>query len=326
MIDRHFPGPAIRYPVPFRGIPLLALLALLLLPGLLGHDPWKAEDATHLGVVWRLLQGDGGLSLNLGGDPWPEAMPLYYWTAALTAKAFSWLLPWFDAARLATALFAALGLGFLAMASRELHGKEESASAPLLLAGCIGLLVHSHETQPAIAFLAAQAASLAGLALSRRRPWHGALLFGSAALTAFLAAGLAALPGILLPLILLPWLAPRRAQLPGLLLLALGLAALGPLLWAQLLPPAQAQIWWSGELAQLRGLDAGLRNATILLNMLPWYAWPALPLALWTLWVRRRELLCASPAQALVLPLVAFVACFATVISTLDAKSVAALP
>lgn len=326
MIDRHFPGPATRYPVPFRGLPLLLLLALFLLPGLVGHDPWKAEDATHLGIVWRLLQGDGGLVLQLGRDAWPDAMPLYYWTAALAAKAFAWLLPWFDGARLATALYAALTLGFLALASRELHGRDESASAPLLLAGCIGLLVHSHEAQPAIAFLAAQAATLAGLTLLRRHPWSGTLVFGGGALTAFLAAGLAALPGLLLPLVLLPWLAPRKTLVAPLLLLSLALSAIGPLLWSVLLTPAQAGVWWNGELAQLRSLEAGWRNALVLLNMLPWYAWPALPLALWTLWARRREWLTATPAPALLLPLAAFLASFLTVVSTVDAKSVAALP
>jgi len=322
MIDR----PAPRHPWPFRGLPLLGLLALFLLPGLFGHDPWKAEDATHLGIVWRLLQGDGGLVLQLGGEAWPDAMPLYYWVAALCARAFSWAMPWFDGARLATALFAALTLAALALASRELHGREEGPSTPLLLAGCLGLLVHIHETQPAIAFLAAQAASLAGLALTPRRPWQGAALFGTAGLGAFLAAGLAALPGILLPLILLPWLAPRRSLIPGLLLVALGIPLLGPLLWPLLLTPAQADIWWNGEVAQWRPREAALRNALALANLLPWYGWPALPMALWTLWARRKELLCARPAMALLLPLTAFAASFLTLAGSVDIKSVAALP
>jgi len=326
MIDRTFAAPPVRHPIPSRGWPLLLLLALFLLPGLLGHDPWKTEDATHLGMVWRLLQGDGGLNLYLGNDRWPDAMPLYYWTAALTAKGFSWLLPWFDAARLATALYAALAFGFLALASRELHGREESTSAPLLMAGCIGLLAHIHEAQPAIAFLAAQSACLAGLALLHRLPWQGAALFGVAAMGAFLAAGLAALPGIILPLLLLPLLAPQKRQLPGLLLLTLGLAILMPLLWPLLLGQREADQWLAGEIGQLRSLDGSLHNAATLANMLPWYAWPALPLALWALWARRKEWLNTSPAPALVLPLAAFAASFLTVVGTVDAKSVAALP
>lgn len=326
MIDRSFQPPPPRYPVPFRGLPLLLLLALFLLPGLVGHDPWKAEDAIHLGIVWRLLQGDGGLILQLGRDAWPDAMPLYYWSAALSAKVLGWLLPWFDAARLATALYAALALAFAALASRELHGRDESASAPLLLAGCVGLLVHIHEAQPAIAFLAAQAAALAGLALVRRHPWSGVLAFGGGAMAAFLAAGLAALPSVLLPALLLPWLLTRRRQALTLLPLALGLAALLPLLWPLLLTPAQAQVWWHGELAQLRSPADTLRNSGALLSMLLWYGWPALPLALWTLWARRRDLFKHHPAPALLLPLAAFLAAFLTVASTVEARSVGALP
>ena len=326
MTDRYYSGSTQASTVPLRGWAPLLLLTIFLLSGLVGHDPWKSEDATHLGIVWRLLQGDGSLSLQLGGIPWPDAMPLYYWVATLFAQAFSWLLPWFDGARLATAFFAALAMGFLALASRELYGKGEGRSAALLLAGCLGFLVHSHEAQPAIAFLAAEAAVLAGLALAGRRPWLGASLAGIAALAAFLTAGLSALPGLLLPLLLLPRLAPRLAQGPGLLLMALGLAALGPLLWPQLLPPPQAAAWWNSELSQLRGLELSLRGATVLAGMLPWYAWPALPLALWALWSERRQLLCTRPAMPLVLPLTAFLASFLNIVATADARSVAALP
>ena len=87
--------------------PLLArraawlLCGLWLLAGVVGHDPWKADDALHLGVAWSMAGGDW-LVPRIAGDPWLVTPPLYHWLAALCGKLFGWLLPWHDAARLAS--------------------------------------------------------------------------------------------------------------------------------------------------------------------------------------------------------------------------------
>ena len=49
-----------------------ALLALLLvaylLPGLIGHDPWKAEDAIGIGIVHQLIEHGRWVVPHLAGE------------------------------------------------------------------------------------------------------------------------------------------------------------------------------------------------------------------------------------------------------------------
>jgi 4-amino-4-deoxy-L-arabinose transferase-like glycosyltransferase len=64
----------------------LLLCAVWLLAGVVGHDPWKNDDAVHLGVAFGMAGGDW-LVPRIAGDPWLVTPPLYHWTAALCGKA-----------------------------------------------------------------------------------------------------------------------------------------------------------------------------------------------------------------------------------------------
>jgi hypothetical protein len=60
--------------------------------------------------------------------------------------------------------------------------------------------------------------------------------------------------------------------------------------------PALFDIWWTAELASLtsrRGFSLGH------LELLAWASWPVLPLAVWSLWLERRQLLKAETAMLL---------------------------
>lgn len=268
-----------------------------------------------------LAHGDW-LSPHLAGEFWPKA-PLPYWLAAsLAALGNLFGLPAHAAARLATAIFSALTLLMLGLAARELYGRDRALAAPLALAGCIGLLVHSHETQPLLAVLAAQSAALWGLALHGRRPVAGSSIYGLALAASVLAGGLVALPLTLFPLALILFRSTASLALRSLTVL-LPLAALAAL-WPLALTgknQAQASQWLNSELALFD--PAGTTHALLsFIALLPWFAWPALPLALWTLWLRRRELL--EPAQ--LLPLSAFIGALLTVAVVYEPRSVGALP
>jgi hypothetical protein len=170
----------------FRGIPLppsgwtlAVLLALYICTGLIGHDPWKNDDAVTIGVVHDMVANGNWLTPGLAGRPYPDA-PLYYWVAAAGSRLLSWLLPVHEATRLASGVFTLLALGFIHLAARELHGREQAPAAPLLLAGSIGFLFHAHEAQPMLATLTAHTAAYWGLTQLDRRPLRGASWFGSA--------------------------------------------------------------------------------------------------------------------------------------------------
>src|SRR5512136_2926313 len=80
------------------------LLLAYLLPGLVGHDLWKSEDAIGIGIVHQMLEHGRWLVPHLAGEPYWDDGPFHYWIAALTAKLGGLVLRPHDAARLASGL------------------------------------------------------------------------------------------------------------------------------------------------------------------------------------------------------------------------------
>ncbi|NWG31955.1 MAG: glycosyltransferase family 39 protein [Rhodocyclaceae bacterium] len=263
---------------------VVALAAIYLLTGL-QHDPWKHEDAIHLGIAWGFLNSSDWLVPAIAGTPWPHTAPLYHWLAALLGKLFGGLLGFHVAARLATALFGALFLVALAGAARSFFGGNAGRIAVLLALGTLGLLLPLHEAQPGIAGLAFAALAWwgAGLILQGRR--GGAVLLGLGLGLAFPAHGLA---GLVMALAVLPAPILRRDWI-GLalaLLIAVPLAGAWPWALQHAAPEFWAQ-WWRNELAEAtagRHWPQGQH-----LEQLGWVSWPIWPLALWSLWLHRAD-------------------------------------
>src|ERR1700675_1941672 len=121
-----------------------------MLPGLIGRDPWKPDEAYSFGLVYHLLQSGDLVIPTLAQEPFMEKPPLFYLTAAGFARAFGWLLPIHDAARLATAFYLGLAFVFIGLAAKELYGREKGDSglsgciSVLALLGCVGLLERGH--------------------------------------------------------------------------------------------------------------------------------------------------------------------------------------
>jgi len=323
-----------------RGLALAGLCALYLLTGLLGHDPWKNDDAIHFGVVYGFLHGQDWLVPRLAGEPYLETPPLYYWVAASCAKVFGGWLPLHDAVRLASALFGALFLYLLAFASRILHDlesaglkspqgperRESGAAATLVAIGCLGLLVPIHDTQPMVALLAASAAAYAGFALLLLRPIAGGVLAGLGLGLGFLASGLMILVTLVPVLLLLPlnrhW--RNRSGLGGIavaLLVALPLCAIWPLLLLGR-SPEMFNAWWSLASATVGYQSSWPKAIPDHLELLAWFAWPALPLATWALWLKRKNL--GEPA--VLLPLVGTVTALVCLLMVYGPRPLLALP
>lgn len=312
---------------PPRGTTLVLLCALYFLPGLVGHDPWKSDDATHFGIVFSLLDGGSWLLPQLAGEAWLDNPPLYYWAAAALATLLHPLLPLHDAARLTTGLFGAIMLISLAATARRDGERGAGGTAILIAIGCLGLLIHGHDAQPAIALLAAIAATLFGLRLLAAQPLAGGALAGISLSLGFLASGLPALLGTAPLLLLLPLASRHWRGSPALrgLLLASIIAIGGALAWPLALAqgdPAGFSLWLTRELADLRPAPAWSGRLGTFTSMLGWFAWPALPLALWTLWRARRRL--AEPAM--LLPLLAFALQFVVQTLLFEPRSLNALP
>lgn len=315
------------WPYPPRGTVLVLLCALYLLPGLIGHGPWKADDATHFGIVYSMLESERAWLPQLAGEPLPQAPPLFYWLSVLLGGLLQAVLPLHDAVRLTTGVAAIAMLAGLSLAARRLHGDEQGSTAPLITIGCLGLLVHIHDTQPSIAFLAAGAFALFGLALIPERRSAGMLVTGGSIGLGFLSAGwTAALT--LVPLALIMPLAGRPWRRPAALAALLGAVAIAALIgsaWPVVLGLSGGKllaVWLIRSMEELNSLSLTLPRIGGYLAMLPWFAWPALPLALWALWQRRSELL----RPAVLLPLVAFVVFLLGGAAADQARSLTALP
>lgn len=288
-------------------LPLAAIVVLAgiyLLTGVAAHDPWKIEDAIHIGIAHGFAAHGGWLTPAIAGDYWPHTAPLYHWTAALLGLLLEGPLAFHNAARLATALYGALYLLFLAGAARALFGPMAGRLAPLLALGTLGLMLPLHEAQPAVAGLACAALAWWGGALCLEGNSRGAPLLGLGVGLAFLAHGLvglimalAVLPAPILPVPRRPPFGATAAESTPLrrdwrslalaLTIALPLLALWPALLMQHAPEYWTQ-WWRNEFAE--AVDARNLPTVRHLEQLAWAAWPLWPLALFGLWKRRRAL------------------------------------
>src|SRR6185503_1195136 len=105
-----------------RTLLLVLFCAAWIIPGLVGHDPWKPDEAHTFGVVYEIIRGGSWVVPSLAGEPFLDKPPLFYLTAAATAQLFSIVLPLHDGARLATGLWMAVTFAFTALAGREFYG------------------------------------------------------------------------------------------------------------------------------------------------------------------------------------------------------------
>ncbi len=300
--------PRIRIPLPLAA--LVSLAATYLLFGLVGHAPWKSHDAIGVGVMHQMLNGaglDNWLVPRLAGERYLEDGPLYYALAALCAKLLSFAFAAHDAARIASAISVGAAIWLLRTAARQLHGRNESDNAALVLIGCLGLFVHAHEVLAANGALAGAALAWLGITratrtianagvdgtAARRNALVAGLMFGAGAAIALWSKG----PAPVLPLLASALAAPllgsawRTRAWWAFVATGLAIVAAALFLWLMALHmdnPVLPAAWLQAQV----DFFAAPTGARVLeqLQLLSWAAWPAWPLALWALWDRRRRL------------------------------------
>ncbi len=308
------PGPA---SLPASALVLL-LAALYLLPGLVGHQPWK-QDETYIADIVRSMLDSGDLLVpSTAGVPFMEKPPLYYWMAAVCAWLASPWLPLHDGARLANPLLLGLTCCLLARTARVWWGREQAWLAPLLLLACPGMFLHAHLLLTDLATLPGVALALHGAAIARARPVAAGALIGTGAGIGFLAKGLF-VPGVMLlcALLMVAAYKPARSRAwfstAGVALLAALPWLLGWPLALYLRSPALFDDWfWLNNVGRFLGFSVARLGAShdsfFWLKTLPWFAIPALPLALASsLDARRRATLAAAcmPLAMLIISMLA---------------------
>ncbi len=288
---------------------LFAICAIYVLAGLFGRDPWKNEDAAGFGVMWTMAQGHwhDWLLPNIAGKSVFDSGPLIFWFGALVIRLMHRWMSAPDAARIVTGLCFYATCAFVWYSTYLLgrraevqpfkyafggepeprdYGRTLADGALLILLACFGLAERGHETTAEVGQLTFVAMTLYGLVRSLDKPWQGAIWFGFAlgglTLTGSLALSLAVLlASAILLLVCRPL--PRLALLLAGAPIGIALSATWPLATMKWAPGGQ---FWIGEWLDV-GFDTfGGPNSDALfytVKNLALFAWPAWPLALWSL-------------------------------------------
>ncbi len=260
---------------------LILLCALWVCFGLIGHAPWKTEEMQVVSIVKHMLHSGDWFFPVMAGELWLKNPPLYYLSAAFSAKLFSFILPLHDAARLVNILWVSLTLLFVGMSGRELWGMGSGRQACLLFIGSIGLVFSAHTLNPDVAGLTAYAMAFYALALAPRRAARAGLLLGCGIGAGFMAKGplvaeVIVVVALLLPLLFEHW---RRLSYIQTLILAFIVAFAWMAPWLMAFHQQYPQLL-ENWLAQSNAIS---RSFFYLTKTMLWYCWPALPLAVWTL-------------------------------------------
>jgi 4-amino-4-deoxy-L-arabinose transferase-like glycosyltransferase len=310
---------------------LAMLCAVWVVLGLVGHDPWKTEDAVSFGVVHEMMQDRVSVAPRLTGEPFFERPPLVYAFAAVTAIAFSPPLAAHDAARLAAGILIALTLLALAATATELCGADLRWVVVLLFVGSVGLWDRSHQLSAELGLVLGVALGLRALALALRRPIAGGAMLGAGIAVGFLARGLPGpiwlgLAALALPAAFPAW---RNRQYALTLATAFAVALAGAGIWLGVLAlraPDHLAGWWAAQ--RLTDLAAARDWGDLLFlpKNLPWFAWPALPLVLWTLWTRGRGFNGGLAVPAVQIPGTLAVVMFAAIALGGDPRAIIVMP
>jgi len=252
----------------FSAVVLALLVAAYLLPGLLGHDPWKPDEPYTFGAVLNMLKTGDWLVPTVGAQPFVEKPPLYYWASAATAWGASPLLGLPDAARLASLVFVLASGAAIAAAARLAWGEGAAGLSVLLFLATLGLESHAQRMQVDLAMMAGFAlATLGFAACSREKPWGGAVL-GLGVGVGFLGKGLFApavigLAALLLPLFFYQWRTRRYfVQLLHAAAVALPAIVIWPLALARRAPGLFDEWLYVNNLGRFTGYSTGGLGAT----------------------------------------------------------------
>ena len=276
---------------------VLLILAAWTFPGLVGHDPWKQDEAYSFGIIYNMVRTGDLVVPTLAADPFMEKPPAYYITATGMVHLLDELLLPHDAARLTTALYLAVMFLFTGLLAKSTWGEGHGLLCVLMLISTLGLMQHGHFMITDIALSAGMAMAFYGLLLARKRAGWGGLWLGTGAGLAFMSKGLLG-PGILgvsalvLPVLFAPW--RSRTYLRALLIAA---AAVLPwvLVWPTALylrDPDLFMLWfWDNNFGRYLGfVELGPPVKDLFwLRTFPWVTFPVSLLALWTLWARRND-------------------------------------
>lgn len=302
---------------------LIILCGIWLVMGLVGHQPWKPHESEALSTIKMLLDNSNFIAPTPASSNLLINPPLYYLSAAFTAKTFGAHIPFHDGTRIATGLWMLVTLLMVGMTGRELWGKGFGRQTTFIFISTLGLIFSAHTITPEISALAGVAISFYALSLIARRPYRASALLGAGIMISFLSTGLLPVIIILLTLLALPtffndW---RTLSFTKSVSSSVLIASIVIFAWCLLCYRFDAMLfntWWLQSVKQF-----GQLTHSYFANLLLWYAWPSLPLAGWALWRYRAELFAQPKFQ---LPITFFIVAFGLIGAGGNHNQILALP
>lgn len=266
------------------------LIFAWLWPGVFSHDLWRPSEPWVNEAVKALLAGGSIWLPTVFDEPYFSVSPVYVWVAAMYRRILSPdMTDAYSAMRFASVTFTAIGLAASNLAGKVFLGRQQNHSVALILIGCAGLIMAGHFLGGMSVQFAAAGLCLYGLALARKRVIVAATLLGVGWALAALSAGYLMAVCLMLIAFVLPistaWQVKRyTVSLVGALAVSVPLMLIYPLALYHSSPTAFT--WWQSY--QMLGTFGGTASFSLgwsawyYLKNLLWFAFPALPLAVWS--------------------------------------------
>jgi MFS family permease len=263
--------------------------------GLLGHDPWKSEEAVFMGHLSQLRDANFYFGL-LDLEEIPLAGPLFYGVSLGSIDIFSPLLAAHDAARLTMAIWLLSAFLFVGLAGNELWGRSQSWLAPLLLLGSVGLIVKSHQISAAPLLMAGLSIFFYGLCTAPRLSIIGGLWLGIG--TSIILLGTAP-QNVLIPIVTIALIALANFRYRGLRFftsLCIGglIVLTSVIVWLITLykvDPSLPLLWipYTSNGAIHFFKIPSIDDLAYPLSIFPWFTWPTWIFVLWSIWIEGRD-------------------------------------
>ena len=276
------------------------IIACYILPSFFDHAPWKPADAIYIGLALEQYLHGFSLFPTLTQEPWLASGPLTVWISALFAKlAPAW--PPAGLIRLPNLFYLAALLWISARVTRFYPKTDEPITLPLLLITTIGLLLPAHEASPVLLLCMAWMLGFYALLSAPERSGTAGILSGLSLSIAFLTVGLNPVWLVFLSMPAITLLGSRPVHtaskaeftvpkkicyLSATLLFTLVPAGVW-LFAASRLEPQLLTDWWHYQQSFYAFSPNIFLRLLGILKLIAWTAFPAWPLAVYTIYHER---------------------------------------
>lgn len=326
---------------------LFVIACFYLLPGLIGHGPWKQDETYSFGIIHTMLETSSYLVPTNAGQPFVEKPPLYYWVAVMFAKSLHPWLDYPDAARMASLAFMAITFCFVLLTARLVWDEPNFFSPRVLgtlalFAGTVGMVKHAHDMFTDVALVCGAAIAMYGLLRivineqNKTPAWPAALYFGLGVGIALLSKGFFipigyAATAAAMACIVRTCRSRSYARMVGLaILVSLPFFVIWPALLAQHSMPLFMEWFWENNVGRFLGFSVNklgsANDEAVLLRAFTSFALPCAPLAAFAVF----SLLTGNKAQLIqpriAVPLVFVLITGALLISSATVRQLYLLP